>query len=50
VDAVKTVLLFSRLAGYEDTNDTERLAVDPAIANFIKLLMSLGKKWCFLTV
>jgi hypothetical protein len=23
--------LYSRLAGYEDTNDTERLAVDPAM-------------------
>ena len=33
--------VYSRLAEYEDTNDAERLAVDPAIANFIKLLILL---------
>jgi hypothetical protein len=26
--------VYSRLAGYEDTNDAERLAVDPAISTF----------------
>jgi hypothetical protein len=27
--------VYSRLAGYEDTNDTERLSVDPAMRHFI---------------
>ena len=39
--------VYSRLAGYEDTDDAERLAVYPAIANFIKLLVSLGENNVF---
>jgi len=46
-----------RLAGYEDTNDAERLSVDPAMRHFIgerakdktvnlvRLLMSYGENY-----
>jgi hypothetical protein len=33
--ALMRQLLFSRLAGYEDTNDAERLSVDPAMRHVV---------------
>ena len=30
--------VYSRLAGYEDTNDAERLSVDPAMRHVIKII------------
>jgi len=52
--ALRRQSVYSRLAGYEDTNDAERLAVDPAIRRVVGMprgqanlavLLDLSGRW-----